>query len=498
MGRVGRLAAALLFLALATACATPSSGYRLRKGESYRRPKGVTVGGGGSQTEANWPAYLFGADHTSAARGDTSITPANAGTLLRAWRFTPDAPSRQGQPPRQLTASPTVYAGRIYIGANTGDFYAIDDTSGSVVWKRFLGFTAGTTCGARGFTSTATVAKDPSTGDPTIYVAAADGFLYALSPEDGSTVWKGQVVVPGKDQNAGYNWGSPTVAGGHVFMGISSHCDNPLIRGGVKEFDQATGTLQHTYYVVPAGHVGGSVWSSLAATRGAASVFVSTGNADPKGGPAGDSYSIVRLDGDSLARRDIWTVPGLEKTDQDFGASPTLFSASVGGGKEPMVAVCNKNGHLYAFAQGALSQGPAWDVQLSLEWPDGNCLGAAVWDQTRSQLIVAAAQTSIARKPTRGSVRALDPATGKPKWQVPLPAVVWGTPSLGGGGVVAVATFDFDASARNAAYLLGAKDGKILATLDLRGDKAFAQPVFADGMLLVATLADGLIAFRPS
>jgi len=36
-------------------------------------------------------------------------------------------------------SSPTVYNGVIYIGAKNGYFYALDETTGAVIWKRFTG-----------------------------------------------------------------------------------------------------------------------------------------------------------------------------------------------------------------------------------------------------------------------------------------------------------------------------------------------------------------------
>ncbi|TMK83268.1 MAG: hypothetical protein E6G44_12140 [Actinobacteria bacterium] len=96
-----------------------------------------------------------------------------------------------------------------------------------------------------------------------------------------------------------------------------------------------------TYWTVPKGAVGGSIWSSAAVTRG---------NSDTAGGDPGDSFSIVRLAGQTLQRRGLWTVPNLDGTDSDFGGSPTLFSADLGDGKQtPLVGACNKDGNYYVL-----------------------------------------------------------------------------------------------------------------------------------------------------
>lgn len=439
---------------------------------------------------SDWPSFLLSPRHSSFNRKATAITRENVTDLSEVWTWNPDPPTQDGQPPAQLYSSPTVVDGRIYIGVNTGDFYALEEDSGSVIWKQSFGYLEQTeTCGARGLTSTATVAKDPESRRPTVYVSAADGYLYALDTEDGSVVWKSFVV---ETPNMGHNWASPTVVDGRIYMGVASHCKS-VLRGGLKEFDQSSGELLNTYYTVPKGVVGGSVWSS-AAVNAVGDVFISTGNADPKTTNIGDSYSIVRLDGKTLTKEDVWTAP-LAGTDLDMGGSPTLFSA---GGGTKMVGACNKNGNYYALEQATLSAGPVWIARISGKWPDeGNCLAAAVWDLDRHRLFVAGAQTTIDGTDYRGSIRRVDPGTGEFLWETGLPGVAWGSPTMNGKGIIAVGGFDLDPEAENAAFLIDSNTGEVLATV-ADGSRIFAQPVFADPYLFVATQGEGLIAYTPN
>ncbi|MBI3811122.1 MAG: PQQ-binding-like beta-propeller repeat protein [Nitrospirae bacterium] len=441
---------------------------------------------------ADWPAYLFGPAHSSWNSLATAITPANAAGLVQAWQWTPDAPILPGQPEGALLASPTVFLGRIYIGTNSGDFYALDEATGGVVWKRFIAFAPGTTCGAIGFSSTATVAADPVTDRPTVYVGAADGYLYALDAADGSTVWRSLVAAPSETVNDYYIWGSPTVFDGRIYIGVSSQCDNPLVQGGLRAFDQSTGALLASYDTVPNSSLGGSIWSSAAAQAGA--VWVTTGNEDPGSPQVGDSNSIIRLDSLTLVKQDIWTVPLLQQThDGDFGASPTLFSVQIGRTLTGLIGACNKNGKFYALNAMNLYRGPVWSFQVSRTASGrGFCLAAAVWDGSR--LFVAGNETTIRRVAYKGSVRRLSPATGKPIWETGLPAQVIGTPTLNASGVLAAATWNFSA---NAAYLLNAATGAILATISTSNSMVFAQPVFADNYLLIATQDQGLHAYQP-
>jgi polyvinyl alcohol dehydrogenase (cytochrome) len=446
----------------------------------------------GAASTVDWPAYLGGPDHHSYAAGATAITPSNVPSLIKAWRFVvPDVP---GAPGPQLFASPTVAGGAVYVGANNGVFYKLDETTGAVLAQRPLGYTTKITCSARGFVSTATVSPDASRANQlTVYVAAADGYLYALKASDLTTVWRTSVYTVSQTANDYFNWASPTVLGGRVYLGVSSQCDQPLVQGGVRVFDQAGGGLLGSYDTVPPGSIGGSVWTSLAADS--SSVWASTGNSDETpGANEGDSFSIVRLDGATLAKQDIWTVPQLTGTDEDFGSSPTLFTATLKGTATQMVGACNKNGLYYALRAQNLAAGPVWSRKVSL--PTGNdnaaCLSAAVFDQTHGRLFVSSTETTVGGKHVAGSVRRLDPATGKVVWSRALKGPVLGNPSLDGAGVLAVGTWP----SGNLIYLLNANNGRVLRTINV-GAPVYSQPVFAGRYLFVATASGVLTAYRP-
>ena len=92
----------------------------------------------------------------------------------------------------------------------------------------------GTTCGPQGFTSTATVAPDPTSGKPTVYVYGATGYLYAMDAATGNNVWPpAKVAIPSTQVNDYYAWDSPLVFHHKIYVGISSQCDAPLVPAGV-------------------------------------------------------------------------------------------------------------------------------------------------------------------------------------------------------------------------------------------------------------------------
>ena len=443
----------------------------------------------------NWPMYLYGATHSSTNSGATAITPQDAGALRKVWHWRAPAPTQPGQPGAQLYASPIVFNGRVYVATNSGLLLALDEATGAVLWKRVVGWSDPVGhCPARGFAATPAIARDPVAHALTVYVAAGDGYLYAFSAAKGKERWRSLVASPA---DGDYNWSSPTVSGGYVYVGVSGSCIPDTV-GGLRAFDQSTGAPAGSFQSVPDGSFGGPIWST-AAVEGT-DVWVTTGDAvDAQSAElAGDSYSIVRLHTGTLAREDAWQVPDLWPTDLDFGASPTLFDATIGGSTQRLVGACNKDGVFYALAANDLSAGPLWTRTIGVTaGPQLNtCIAGAVWDKAGGRLFVAGNETTLAGTDYPGSIRELDPSTGSPVWELGLgvgPAL--GTPTLSGGGVLAVATYD-KTSTDNSVYLVDSSTGNIVRRIRTV-TPTFAQPVFADGYLLVAASGGWLTAFAP-
>jgi outer membrane protein assembly factor BamB len=380
-----------------------------------------------------------------------------------------------------LFSSPIVADGAVYIGANNGVFYKLDEATGAVLTQVFIGYQPALTCAARGFIATATVAPDPVTGNLTVYVAAPDGYLYALSAADLSVVWRSVIAVPSTTVSDYFNWSSPTVANGKIYIGSASHCDKPLTQGFVASYDQETGTQLAEFTTVPDGYLGGGVWSSVAVDS-QGNVYATTGTQPKNTTDRFDSVSIIKLDGTTLGLLGAFTVPnGQLKGDGDFGGSPTLFGDSVG--------ACNKNGYYYALNTASMQ--PVWEDKIGAGSSSATveqCSAAAIWDG--SHLFMAGDPTTIGGVSYNGSVEEIDPVTGAYLWRTGLPNSVLGSPTMNGSGVIAVGTFDATTTP-NAVYLLDSSTGKILKTLNT-GGRTFAQPVFADGFVFTANVGQGL------
>lgn len=433
----------------------------------------------------NWPQYLYSQDHASDNQAATAITPANAAQLKLRWKFAPPAPAA-APGLHGFLASPTVYNGVAYIGGRNGYFYAIDEVTGAVLWQRFIGIVTHQTCAAQGFTSTATVQPDPTTGNPTVYVYGATGYLYAMNAADGTDAWPpAAVAIPSATTNDYYAWSSPLVSGGNVYVGISSACDRPLVRGALDEFSQASGAFENTFWTTPARTKGASIWSSPASDGSA--VYITTGN----GPTTSVGYSIIKLD-PSLSQQDIWTVPLAQRvSDSDFGASPGIWTASVGGVPTEMIGACNKNGTFYAWQAASLSAGPVWQDPIgnSATVGPGQCGAAPVFDGTN--LYLASNGTTINGTAYDGSVMQADPATGAIRWQTGLTGSIIGTPGMDGAGVIAAATYR-STTGQNSVFLIDASNGQILKTFGYGTSDTFGQPVFADNYLFVASKSRGL------
>src|SRR4051794_6484025 len=225
----------------------------------------IAIASAKAGSDADWPGYLHDSSHSSAGPS-TAITPQNANGLRAVWTWKPAGATQAGQPGGAIIASPTVSGGRVFLGANTGEFYALDLNTGAVLWHKNLGWRPQLTCNARGIASTAAVALDDQ-GRATVYVGGGDGYLYALDAATGAVRWKTVVgALPSNTVNDYYNWASPIVLNGKVYDGVSSMCDNPFVPGsGLRAYDQDTGEQVHSYVSVQPPALGGGVWTSPAA-----------------------------------------------------------------------------------------------------------------------------------------------------------------------------------------------------------------------------------------
>ena len=448
----------------------------------------------GAAVSLDWTAYEHGPYHRSTSYGDSAITSSNAASLHAAWSYKAVKQTVKGQPGPSFDASPVVMNGVVYIGSRTGIFTALRASTGAVVWQRQLDYGHTSDCPAKGIISTANVQADPVTHALTVYVGGSH-YLYALNAATGAVSWRraiGPANLNGEEH--WYNWSSPTIEDGQIYVGLGADCDAIKIRGGEVQVNQHTGAVTHTWYDAPSGQVGATVWSSSAADG--TSVWVSTGNPAPSNTQTYDAYSVVRLDAKTFTKQDEWTGTFPLGADLDFGSSPTLFTAKIGGVSTNLVGACNKNGTFYAWRSNALAAGPLWQNQVGIDGTTmaGACITSAAFDQTGNALYVGANELTPAGKLVQGVVRQLDPAAGTARWKTDLPCGIYGSPTLN--GTTHVLAVPLYGCAAPGVALLDAQTGAVLKTITSVGGE-FAQPDFAEGALYVADESGTLTKYIP-
>ena len=147
-------------------------------------------------TVSDWPAYLNGPTHSSYNAAETVISPASASKLDQEWRG----------PRAYYLSSPAVAHGAVFIAAYTGWFYKLSQVTGAVLGKVFLGLEPKKTCDRLGMVDTATVAADPKSHQGIVYVAGADGYLYAFNASNLSLKWKSVIAIPSTKTSNYFDW----------------------------------------------------------------------------------------------------------------------------------------------------------------------------------------------------------------------------------------------------------------------------------------------------
>ncbi|QNK81545.1 PQQ-binding-like beta-propeller repeat protein [Nakamurella sp. PAMC28650] len=316
------------------------------------------------------------------------------------WRFKTGGP---------IATSAAVVGGTTYIGSWDGYEYAIDAGTGALKWKTYLGITSVPGCSP----ATAGVSSSATVQNGVVYVGGGDQYWYALDATSGAVLWK---VFTGDNSPSGghYNWASPLLANGFAYIGVSSLGDCPLVPGQLLKVDLTTGQVAATWNAVASGRVGGGVWTSPTLDQTTNTIFLSTGT---EGGTEPLAQALIALDATSLSLKDSWKLPAAQAvTDSDFGTTPLLFVDANG---RTMVGSVNKNGVFYAFDRANLSAGPLWQTAVAVGGTCPTCGDGSVSSGAFASgaIFQAGGTTTISGASFKGSVRSLDPATGAFNWQ---------------------------------------------------------------------------------
>jgi outer membrane protein assembly factor BamB len=358
----------------------------------------------------DWPTYLDNSGRQGFNVAETVINPSSASHLKLHWTAGGGV----------IFSQPVEANGRIYWGSFDGYEHATG-LNGGQVWKQYLGQTR-PNCDSNvplGVVSTATIASVSIKGTmtPVVFVGGGDTKFYALNAATGTVIWKTSLGARSSNR---FIWSSPAVYNGSAYIGIASIGDCPLVQGQIFQMSLTTGAIQHTFNVVPDGCVGGGVWGSPTIDAGTNALYFATGNGGKCSMKEPYTIAVVKLRASDLTFLSSWQVPQSERTsDSDFGSTPTLFQAVIHGTMQSLIGVANKNGKYYAFDTRAISNGPVWRATIAVggaspEGGDGS-ISPSAWDG--SKLYVAGGKTTINGDRCKGSLRALNPATGAFIWQ---------------------------------------------------------------------------------
>src|SRR5437588_6585549 len=371
---------------------------------------------------SDWSGYMFDTGRSGFNGAETIINPTTAPNLKMHW-------SLQGS--GTTFSQPVVDNGMVYWGSSDG-YERATDLNGGLIWQQNLGqttWTCRTHTTTLGVISTGAVASLLITGTLTsvVFVGGGDDHLYALDATTGVILWSTPLGAPSSNT---FIWDSPVVYNNSVYIGTASIGDCPLIPGQLFRLDAATGTVENIFNTVPAGCKGGGIWGSPTIDQSDNSIYFTTGNASKRcATTAGNAIALIKLNATDLSFISSWQVPTTEQgKDSDFGSTPTLFQATIGGTLYQLVGAVNKNGTFYAFDRTNISNGPVWSAQIAVggDCPEcgGGSISPAAWDGTT--LYVAGGNTTMNGASCRGSLRALNPVDGSFLWQDCLVKTVLG------------------------------------------------------------------------
>lgn len=429
---------------------------------------------------SDWSMYMHDVGRSGNNKAETIINRTSAPNLKVHWTYTGGG---------MIFSQPTVANGVIYWGSFDG-FEHATNLNGQQIWQQNLGNR--TTCAPvspLGVVSTAAVSTVTINGTQTsvVFVGGGDDHLYALNASTGSVIWSTPIGNPSTNT---FIWDSPFVFNNNVYIGSATTGESTgckLVAGQFFELNASTGAVEHTYNSVPAGCVGGGIWSSPTFDASDGSIYFTAGT---QGNCGNDhiSIGIVKLRGSDLTYLSSWQIPLNQRltNDADFAGTPTLFTATINGTLQKMVGAVDKNGFYYAFNRASLSSGPVWSKQIAGAGACPQCgqgsISSAVWDGSR--LFVAGGITTINTVSCGGSVRALDPATGNFLWETCLPKTVMGAISEVPGVIALVDGPNLT--------LLNTSSG---AKLYNHSAHLYGSPSISNGVLYVGSTTNQLYAF---
>jgi polyvinyl alcohol dehydrogenase (cytochrome) len=429
---------------------------------------------------------------------------------------------------------PSVIAGRVYVGSDTGWIYSLDASTGCVYWS------FKSKAGMRNAISFGPV-KGHAATRYAVYFGDLKSNAYGVDAQTGELLWSTHV----DDHFTSRGTGAPTLYDGKLFVPVSSwegfNAKQPeypccTSRGSVVALDANTGRQVWKFYTTPEppkpigknsigtqlyAPSGVSVWDAPTVDPKRHAIYFGTGEAAVGPVPK-TSDAVVALDIDTgkllwnyqFQADDVFLVgcngatkpencPSERGPDLDIGNSPIL--KTLANGKRILLAG-TKTGIILALdpdRNGAL----LWKVNVS-----PNPLSGFIWGG-------AADDKNVYYGLTGGGVAAVQLATGERAWLNPLEPPPGHGRAANSAAISAIPGVAFSGARTGLLYALAASDGHSLWEFDTAKDFptvnkvdahggaiASAGPTIAGGMLFVASgysfgggdkMGNVLLAFSP-
>jgi len=453
---------------------------------------GVAAGCGERAASVSWTS----ANGSNASQRAAIATDLDARTIPRLkarWRFRLHANATSFG---AMTANPIIRGSAVYLQDSTSSVYALSVRSGALLWKDTI--------------------DAPNDGPNGLSISGSrlygstDTTIFALDATSGKRLWSHRLVSRYEQFIAI----APVVDRGRVY--VSTQGFPPGGRGALYALSATTGKIVWRFQTIklpwshPAASGGGGAWNPVSVDEHG-NVYAGVANPGPWGGssaypngglfpgPALYTDSLVVLDGAS--GRLLWydQVTPHDVRDYDFQASPILATvdgrrAVFGAGKGGVVVAWDRVAHtrLWSRAVGIhlndLGSLPAQPTQVCpgllggvltpMAYADGRLFVPVV--ELCSQESSVTTKNAFARPPSqgKGTVYALDAATGKTVWQAHLGSAPFGCATVARDAVI-VPTYDGQVVA------FAAADGRTLWRTQLRAGNNSCPAVGKD-VLIVA------------
>jgi alcohol dehydrogenase (cytochrome c) len=473
------------------------------------------------------------------------ITPANVSTLQRQYTVNfraIDATIKNGE-----QSYPLEFGGVIYMTTNDDNVWAIQATTGKVLWR----FQPPNIALFKNFGIVAN--RGLAYCDGKLFLATLDMHIDALAPGDGHLIKSVPIsaAVPGAASNLGYSETSAPICANHILV-VGAAGSEYGVRGFVMGYHtDLTPAWANPYWTIPpeqtewrkAGRlVGGGVdWTPQTIDTSTNTLYFGTGSATPlyyptlRPGKDARADSLIALNLQTGVQKWWQQQMAFNEWSYDTAQPPLVYAAKVGGKTRKIVSVATMEGVWFAYdaATGkpiyqrvqvidrtehpALQPGkPVVVYPSSL---GGVNYSPASYDPTTGYVINGAAETAAVEDqaeltPTQlahklvgdvflglengdfgtllpgwhdhGSISAIDVATGKRVWKIT-------TPEPERGGVTTTASgLGFDGGGDGVLRAFSTKTGEVLWTFKAGPPIAAGPTIFSlDGTEYVAITVGG-------